>query len=74
LGADAGDFVGAAMIDRLVHHAEVTASECDGQRRNDRDLGGPATPTTPTSSHDPTLWGHLRQRGQQSVAANKATQ
>jgi DNA replication protein DnaC len=31
----------AAMIDRLVHHAEVLALKGDSYRLKDRDLGGP---------------------------------
>ena len=34
-----GDFVTAAMIDRLVHHAEVIAFKGDSYRFKDRDLG-----------------------------------
>jgi DNA replication protein DnaC len=33
------DVVAAAMIDRLVHHAEVIALKCDSYRLKDRDLG-----------------------------------
>jgi DNA replication protein DnaC len=37
----------AAMIDRLVHHAEVIALNSDSYRLRNRDLGGrpPATTT-----------------------------
>ena len=38
------DVVAAAMIDRLVHHAEVVALKGDSYRLKDRDLG--RTPTT----------------------------
>ena len=38
-----GDDVVAAMIDRLVHHAEVIALKGDSYRLKDRDLGR-ATP------------------------------
>jgi DNA replication protein DnaC len=41
------DVVAAAMIDRLVHHAEVIALEGDSYRLKDRDLGRvPAAATT----------------------------
>src|ERR1700712_170283 len=41
------DVVAAAMIDRLVHHAEVIALKGDSYRLKDRDLGRvPATSTT----------------------------
>ena len=41
------DVVAAAMIDRLVHHAEVIALKGDSYRLKDRDLGGvPAAGTT----------------------------
>jgi DNA replication protein DnaC len=33
------DIVAAAMIDRLVHHAEVVALKGDSYRLKDRDLG-----------------------------------
>jgi DNA replication protein DnaC len=33
--------VAAAMIDRLVHHAEIVALKGDSYRLRDRDLGGP---------------------------------
>jgi DNA replication protein DnaC len=36
------DVVAAAMIDRLVHHAEIVALKGDSYRLRDRDLGGPA--------------------------------
>ena len=39
------DVVAAAMIDRLVHHAEVISLKGDSYRLKDRDLGRP-TPTT----------------------------
>jgi DNA replication protein DnaC len=39
-----GDDVGAgAMIDRLVHHAEIVALKGDSYRLKDRDLGRPST-------------------------------
>ena len=42
------DVVAAAMIDRLVHHAEVIALKGDSYRLKDRDLGR----TTPTNTDD----------------------
>ncbi|MFC4859225.1 ATP-binding protein [Actinophytocola glycyrrhizae] len=41
------DVVAAAMIDRLVHHAEVISMKGDSYRLKDRDLGRvpPATKT-----------------------------
>jgi DNA replication protein DnaC len=39
------DVVAAAMIDRLVHHAEVIALKGDSYRLKDRDLGRTPTPT-----------------------------
>ena len=42
-----GEVVAAAMIDRLVHHAEVIALKGDSYRLKDRDLGRvPAAPAT----------------------------
>jgi DNA replication protein DnaC len=40
------DVVAAAMIDRLVHHAEVLALKGDSYRLKDRDLGRVPTPTS----------------------------
>jgi DNA replication protein DnaC len=40
------DIVAAAMIDRLVHHAEVVALEGDSYRLKDRDLGRVPTAAT----------------------------
>jgi DNA replication protein DnaC len=42
----ADDVVAAAMIDRLVHHAEVIALKGDSYRLKDRDLGRTPTPST----------------------------
>jgi len=40
IGEAGGDsVVAAAMIDRLVHHAEVVSMRGDGYRLKDRDLG-----------------------------------
>jgi DNA replication protein DnaC len=41
-----GDDIVAAMIDRLVHHAEVVALKGDSYRLKDRDLGRVPTTTT----------------------------
>ena len=38
--------VAAAMIDRLVHHAEVVSLKGDSYRLKDRDLGRPPTDNT----------------------------
>ena len=40
------DVVAAAMIDRLVHHADVVALKGDSYRLKDRDLGRVPTPAT----------------------------
>jgi DNA replication protein DnaC len=40
------DVVAAAMIDRLVHHAEVITLKGDSYRLKDRDLGRPPAATT----------------------------
>ena len=40
------DVVAAAMIDRLVHHADVIALKGDSYRLKDRDLGRPPTDNT----------------------------
>jgi DNA replication protein DnaC len=40
------EVVAAAMIDRLVHHAEVISLKGDSYRLKDRDLGRPRTATT----------------------------
>jgi IstB-like ATP binding protein len=37
------EVVAAAMIDRLVHHAEILSLKGDSYRLRDRDLGGPRT-------------------------------
>jgi DNA replication protein DnaC len=44
------DVVAAAMIDRLVHHAEVLALKGDSYRLKDRDLGR-VPPTTGEDGH-----------------------
>jgi DNA replication protein DnaC len=35
------DAVAVAMVDRLVHHAEILSLKCDSYRLKDRDLGPP---------------------------------
>ena len=40
------DTVAAAMIDRLVHHADVIALKGDSYRLKNRDLGRPPAATT----------------------------
>ena len=40
------DVVAAAMIDRLVHHADVISLKGDSYRLKDRDLGRPMTNQT----------------------------
>ena len=42
------DVVAAAMIDRLVHHAEVLSMKGDSYRLKDRDLGRVPAATTTT--------------------------
>jgi len=39
------EIVAAAMIDRLVHHAEILSLKGDSYRLKDRDLGRRPTPT-----------------------------
>jgi DNA replication protein DnaC len=43
------DVVAAAMIDRLVHHAEIVSLRGDSYRLKDKDLGG----TTPAPATEP---------------------
>ena len=40
----ADDVVAVAVMDRLVHHAEILALKGDSYRLKDRDLARPATP------------------------------
>ena len=42
------DVVAAAMIDRLVHHADIVALKGDSYRLRNRDLG--RVPTDPTET------------------------
>jgi DNA replication protein DnaC len=44
------EVVAAAMIDRLVHHAEVIALKGDSYRLKDRDLDASPQPPTPTTT------------------------
>ncbi len=46
------EVVAAAMIDRLVHHAEVIALKGDSYRLKDRDLGRPGRPPPMTHDHE----------------------
>jgi DNA replication protein DnaC len=41
------DAVAVAMIDRLVHHAEILSLKGDSYRLKDRDLGRTPRPNTP---------------------------
>ena len=52
------DTVAAAMIDRLVHHAEVIALKGDSYRLKDRDLGRAGRLQLRDQSIDPTLVDH----------------
>jgi DNA replication protein DnaC len=63
------DVVAAAMIDRLVHHAEVVALKGDSYRLKDRDLG--RVPAPPPRSHDhPGVSFHPSPRGQFSAVVD----
>ena len=44
------DVVAAAMIDRLVHHAEILALKGDSYRLRDRDLARPPAGRTPETA------------------------
>ena len=44
------DVVAAAMIDRLVHHAEILALKGDSYRLKDRDLARPPADRTPETA------------------------
>ena len=66
------DTVAAAMIDRLVHHAEVIALKATATDSKTATSGG-HPPTTPTE-HDPTGWVNftcLPPDGQDSAAVDK---
>ena len=56
------DVVAAAMIDRLVHHAEVISLKGDSYRLRNRDLGGrpPPPPPTKTEQQQPGRWVSFR--------------
>ena len=54
------DAVAVAMIDRLVHHAEILSLKGDSYRLKDRDLGPRPARTTPTPT-DPTQDSRRRQ-------------
>jgi DNA replication protein DnaC len=41
------DVVAAAMIDRLIHHAEILNLKGDSYRLNDKDLGSPPPARSP---------------------------
>ena len=45
------DVVAAAMIDRLVHHADVISMKGDSYRLKDRDLGRVPAASKPTTNH-----------------------
>ena len=49
------DVVAAAMIDRLVHHAEILALKGDSYRLKDRDLARPPAARTPKRPEPITL-------------------
>jgi DNA replication protein DnaC len=51
------EVVAAAMIDRLVHHAEVIALKGDSYRLKNRDLGHAPRPPQPTTDHQHDLQG-----------------
>ena len=55
------DVTAAAMIDRLVHHAEILALKGDSYRLKDRDLARPIAATTLTDRP------HARRRGPQNA-------
>jgi hypothetical protein len=63
------DVVAAAMIDRLVHHADVVSLKGDSYRLKDRDLG--RVPTATPRNHDrPGVRFHLPRGGQFSAAVD----
>jgi len=47
------EVVAAAMIDRLVHHAEILSLKGDSYRLRDRDLGGRHPPASPKTDRQP---------------------
>lgn len=52
-----GDDVVAAMIDRLVHHAEVISLKRDSYRLKDRDLGRVPQPAQPENRRSTSRQG-----------------
>jgi IstB-like ATP binding protein len=59
------DTVAAAMIDRLVHHADVIALKGDSYRLKDRDLGRvPAASTEQAKQHKTKARGSVFNRRQ----------
>ena len=56
------EVVAAAMIDRLVHHAEILALKGDSYRLRDKDLGSPHRPTTDRRARSASPYG-LRSAG-----------
>ena len=57
------DIVAAAMIDRLVHHAEVIALKGDGYRLKDRDLGHVPPAHQRRLNHKPQKGGQMSPEG-----------
>jgi DNA replication protein DnaC len=62
------DVVAAAMIDRLVHHAEVIALKGDSYRLRNRDLGGrPPAATTNLTNNNPRQVAQFSTAGTGSI-------
>lgn len=55
------DVVAAAMIDRLVHHAEVISLRGDAYRRKDR-TSAPSQRPPPTNHDNQTNWSRFDRR------------
>ena len=66
------DVVAAAMIDRLVHHAEVVALKGDSYRLKDRDLGRVPAATTDEPMTSKGVSFHPSPGGQFSAVVDKA--
>ena len=64
------DVVAAAMIDRLVHHAEVIALKGDSYRLKDRDLGR-VPPSRPTTNETKLVNFRLPPADQFSIAVDR---
>lgn len=65
------DTVAAAMIDRLVHHADVIALKSDSCRLRNRDLGRPPAASTPTDQpHERGSTLHTSPRGPTSAVVD----